>query len=746
MSMDDAILADLTPPQREAVTHTDGPLLVVAGAGSGKTRVITRRVAYLALRAAPAHQILAVTFTNKAAGEMRERIERLAGARGAWVSTFHSLCAVMLRISADSIGLSRNFTIYDRDDQLKAVREVMSRLEIDTKMLQPGGVLSAISNAKSEMKSPARFAELATDYGQERVAKVYEGYQKLLDANAALDFDDLLMRTASLLRQDPAFLERWQQRFRFILIDEYQDTNQAQYLIARSLAAQHQNICATGDPDQSIYGWRGADIRNILHFQRDYPNARVVKLEQNYRSTKSILRGAERLIIRNAQRIERGLWTDNPEGVAIAFRLAESAEEEALIVALEMKSQVAAGRRWGDFAVFYRTNAQSRSFEEAMVRASVPHRLVGATQFYGRQEVRDVLAYLRICINESDSLSLERILNVPVRGIGDRTIDRLKAWAIEQGVTLRAALARVGEIGDVGTRAQNAVKAFSDLLDGFRLAEKRPVADFCGRVLVESGYGAWLDEAENLERRENVGEFLAKATAFDAQNPDGDLADFLQEVSLVSDIDNYDRSADAATLMTLHAAKGLEFPVVFLTGMEEGLLPHANSSESDEKLEEERRLCYVGITRAKQELIITAARERATYQGGWGKEPSRFLAEMGTETFDEAGRRSLASFGASDPWADEEPSPSLARKPRRDADSEAASERRRAPSRAAGLGAPASAKGFAVGDRVRHPSFGEGRIVGLQKSDKMTLATVAMSGGGKRVFALEFANLAKIKG
>jgi len=747
MKADEAILADLTPPQREAVTHVEGPLLVVAGAGSGKTRVITRRVAYLALHAAPAHQILAVTFTNKAAGEMRERIERLGGARGAWVSTFHALCAAMLRISADSIGLSRNFTIYDRDDQLKAVREAMARFEIDSKLLKPAAVLSAISNAKSEMKSPAQLAEMATDWGQERVAKVYEGYQKLLDANAAMDFDDLLMRTAALLRQDPAFLERWQRRFQFILIDEYQDTNRAQYLIARSLAAQHHNLCATGDPDQSIYGWRGADIRNILHFQRDYPDARVVKLEQNYRSTKSILRGAERLIVRNAQRIERGLWTENPEGPSLAFRLADSAEEEAQIVALEMKNRLAAGRRWADFAIFYRTNAQSRSFEEALVRASVPHRLIGAIQFYGRQEIRDVLAYLRVCINESDSLSLERILNVPARGIGDRTIDRLKAWGIELGIPLRQALARVEEMGHLGTRAQNAVKAFSDLLDGLRLGEKRPVADFCERVLEESGYGAWLEEAENRERRENVAELLAKAAAFDAQNPDGDLAGLLQEVSLVSDVDNYDRSADAATLMTLHAAKGLEFPVVFLTGMEEGLLPHANSSETEEEVEEERRLCYVGITRAKQDLILSAARERATYQGGWGREPSRFLAEIGTETFDEEGREALADFGTSEPWSDAEAAPSWGRRtPRRGGDASAAPERRRGASRSSDAEAPATVKGFAVGDRVRHPAFGDGRIVALQKSDKMTLATVAMTGGGKRVFALEYAGLAKIKG
>ncbi len=668
MDADEAILGGLTPPQREAVTHQDGPLLVVAGAGSGKTRVITRRVAYLALHAAPAHQILAVTFTNKAAGEMRERIEGLAGTRGAWVSTFHALCAAMLRISADAIGLSRDFTIYDRDDQLKAVREAMARLEIDPKQFQPGAILAAISAAKSEMKSPAQLAESAVDWGQERAAKVYEAYQKLLAANAAMDFDDLLMRTATLLGQDAAFLERWQRRFQYLLIDEYQDTNQAQYLIARSLAAQHHNICATGDPDQSIYGWRGADIRNILRFRSDYPEARVVKLEQNYRSTKTILRGAERLIVRNSQRIERGLWTENPEGIPVAFRLGGTAEEEAQIVSSEMKKRVAAGRRWADFAIFYRTNAQSRNFEEALVRASVPHRLIGAVQFYGRQEIKDVLAYLRICINESDSLSLERILNVPSRGIGERTIDRLKAWALENGVSLREALARVEEVGQLNARAQNTVKAFSDLLDGFRLAEKRPVADFCELVVEQSGYAAWLGEAENVERRENVAELLAKAATYDAQDPDGGLTGFLQDVSLVSDIDNYDRSADAAVLMTLHAAKGLEFPVVFLTGMEEGYLPHANSSETDEEIEEERRLCYVGITRAKQELILTAARERATYQGGWERTASRFLAEMDVETFDEAGRRALASFGASAPWDDEEPSPS--RRHDRDEDGE----------------------------------------------------------------------------
>jgi DNA helicase-2/ATP-dependent DNA helicase PcrA len=736
MPASDELLSGLTPPQREAVTHVEGPLLIVAGAGSGKTRVITRRVAYLALQGVPPYRILAVTFTNKAADEMRERIEQLAGTSGAWVSTFHSLCAAMLRFSADDIGLPRGFTIYDRDDQLKLVKEALHTLDLDTSILQPANALQAISHAKQDLCSPQEVT--AATWREELIAKVYAEYQRLLGRNAALDFDDLLMRVAELLERDEAFRERWQRRFQFLLIDEYQDTNRAQHLIAKALAGKHHNICATGDPDQSIYGWRGATIRNILDLQRDYPKLRTVKLEQNFRSTKTILRAADSVITHNALRIERGLWTENEEGAPVHFLVGDDPDDEAERVLSAIRSRMAQGRRWRDFAIFYRTNAQSRSFEEAMVEESVPHRLVGAVAFYSRKEIKDVLAYLRVCLNERDALSLERIINTPSRGVGERTIERLKHWAEESGVPLHAALASVGQIADIGPKARGAVKAFAELLDGFRSRPQRPVKEFCESVLKQSGYQAWLEEPENEERLENANEFLAKAAKFDAERPEEGLAEFMQDVSLVSDVDNLDPSAEAISLMTLHSAKGLEFPVVFLTGMEENLLPHANSMDSDEEIEEERRLCYVGMTRAQKELILTVARQRAQGRTEWSREPSRFLSEIAPSALDKAGQRALARFASSSSWmdddaaeaADDEEEAPAARLPRR--------KPRAAPE------APRTACPFAVGDRVRHPQYGAGRIVAIQRSEKMTLVTLSMTGGGKRVFALEYVQLEKL--
>ena len=731
------ILADLTPEQCEAVTHHDGPLLVVAGAGSGKTRVITRRVAHLALSGVPAHRLLAVTFTNKAADEMRERIEQLAGTHGAWVSTFHSLCASMLRISADQVGISRDFTIYDRDDQLAAVGEALKLLDLGKEQLPPASVLQTISNAKTRLESPKQFEKRATGWRDELLAKVYAKYQEILDRNAALDFDDLLMRAALLLQHHDAFRERWQKRFQYVLIDEYQDTNQAQYLIARELVAAHRNLCATGDPDQAIYSWRGATIRNILEFKRDYPDAHVVMLERNYRSTKTILRAADSLIVHNRQRHERGLWTENDEGVPVSFLLGADAEDEAAQVVHAIRQRHQTGHPWRDMAIFYRTNAQSRSFEETM-RHAIPHRLIGAVQFYGRQEIKDLVAYLRACVNERDDLSLARVINVPARGIGDRTVARLKQWAAEQGISLRAALPRVEEIADLPTRAKNAVKAFADLFDAFLLTPKTPVFAFCESLLQASGYQAWLEQAENKERLENVTEFLAKAAKFDEDEPEGDLATFMQGVALVSDVDNLDRSADAVTLMTLHAAKGLEFPIVFLTGLEENLLPHYNAMQSPEQVEEERRLCYVGMTRAKQELVLSAAQWRAQGGSNWEREPSRFIFELHADVLDKAGRRALATLGGPGKGHDiedeeEAPLPAERLRPRKPRAAPASSKRPRT-----------EGGGLAVGDRVRHPQFGEGRIVALQRSEKLTLATVAMKGGGKRVFALEYVQVEKL--
>jgi len=548
------------------------------------------------------------------------------------------------------------------------------------------------------------------------------------------------MRVALLLEGDEAFRQRWQRRFDYVLIDEYQDTNHAQYLIARDLAAEHRNICATGDPDQSIYGWRGADIRNILDFTKDYRDGVVVKLERNYRSTKTILRAADTLITRNAQRHERSLWTENDEGVAVGLRVGEDAEGEARAALAAIHDRRGEGRRWGDFAVFYRTNAQSRSFEEACVRGSVPYRIVGAVEFYGRQEVKDLLAYLRVCVNERDDLSLLRIINTPSRGIGKRTVDALKRWAAAQGMSLWAAATAVEQVEGVGATGRRAVTRFAELIRELREADKRPVAAFCARVLADSGYEQWLKGPDNEERRENVEELLGKCTAYDALHPDSDLGDFLQEVALVSEVDNLDGAADAVTLMTLHAAKGLEFPVVLLSGMEEGLLPHANSMATEEEVEEERRLCYVGITRAQDELVFTAARQRAQRGAQWGREPSRFLHEIDRAVLDDQSRRALAEFQATS--AQQQEAPEWAPRPRR-----SSLGRRREPASRAPAVEPTpvvDAHGLSVGDWVEHPMYGRGRVVALQESERMALATVAMSDGVKRLFSLEHVALKRL--
>ncbi len=743
----EAILSGLTGPQREAATHVEGPLLVVAGAGSGKTRVITRRVAYLCSQGIPPYRILAVTFTNKAAGEMRQRIERLSATSGVWVSTFHSLCARMLRVSCEALGLERSFSIYDRDDQLKAVKQAAEKLDVSG-TLTPAAALHGISGAKAKLWDASDLAAHADGFRDEVIAQLYRAYETLLAANGALDFDDLLMRVARALERDEAFRDRWQQRFRFVLIDEYQDTNRAQYIIARALAARHRNLCATGDADQSIYGWRGANIRNILGFTKDYPGARVVKLEQNFRSTRTILRGANSVIERNALRHERSMWTENEEGAPIRFRLGTDADDEAAVVLREIRERHDAGRRWGDCAVFYRTNAQSRSFEEALVQAAVPYRIVGAVQFYSRQEIKDVLAYLRACVNARDGLSLERVINRPSRGIGQQTLARLKAWAGGHGVSLWAAVAAADEVPGLGARARRAVAAFRGLIEDLRGALDLPVADLCQRLLDGSGYGKWLEQPDNEERRQNVDELLARAAGYDAVEGERGLQGFLEEVALVSDVDNYDADADAVTLMTLHSAKGLEFPVVLIAGLEEGLLPHANAQQTESEIEEERRLFYVGMTRAQKELVLAAASERVQYsaRGGndgsssWGRRPSRFLAEVSSAALDEASVSELADFADS---ADA-PTAEAAFRPRRRGP--APSRRRWRDVASDDVEPPPleKSRGFTVGDWVLHPKHGKGRIVTLQESDRMTLATIALIEGGKRVFSLEHCDLRKL--
>jgi len=728
MATTKVILSDLTTAQREAVTCTEGPLLVVAGPGSGKTRVITRRVAYLAARGVAPYRILAVTFTNKAAGEMRERIEALAGTSGAWVSTFHSLCAAMLRISAEQLGIPQNFSIYDRDDQLRLIRQVKKDLEPAGAELSPSDLLNHISRAKQRLETPQEFAASALSFKDEFVAKAYNLYQRRLEDNAAMDFDDLLMRVALFLGSNEDFRQRWQRRFRYILVDEYQDTNEAQDLIARTLAEQHRNICATGDPDQSIYGWRGASIHNILRFQEHYPDARVVHLEENYRSTATILRAADSLISHNNLRHERGLWTRNPRGTPIKVIEAPDADDEAEMVAKIIEERLADGARPRDFAIFYRTNAQSRAFEIVFTRRNIPFRLVGAVQFCARREIKDLVAYLRFIVNERDDLSLARIINVPPRGIGATTLERLRKWAQAHRKHLWEAVLNAPQIEQLGTRAARALERFATLINSLRQMPRKPAAAICEKLLKASGYLDWMTQTGGPERKENIEEFLAWASGFDDEQPEGGLEGFLQQVGLVSDVDNLDPAADAVALMTLHAAKGLEFPVVFLTGLEDGLLPHANSSATPEGLEEERRLCFVGITRAKHLLFLTHAGSR---QRGGSVEyalPSRFLLEIDPDTLDAPPPQTTVEptpDDAPDHTYDEPPpeefavpEPPPARRPRR--------------------------LRLRTGDRIRHPHFGLGTVLAVQDFGRETFATISFDAGGKRILSLRHAPLERL--
>jgi len=732
-----SLLKDLTEAQREAVTHGDGPLLVVAGAGSGKTRVITRRVAYLIdSRVRPWH-VLAITFTNKAAGEMKERIAQLVHERGTWVSTFHSMCARLLRQYPQPHGIDPHFTIADTADQLAYIKEAMRRLDMSTKNFQPAALAAAISGAKNGLQSPAEFAARPHDYFGQRAADVYRVYQRLLERNHTLDFDDLLMKVALLLQRDEAFLQYWSDRFHYILIDEYQDTNHAQYVIARSLAAARKNICATGDPDQSIYGWRGADIRNILRFQRDYPDAKVVKLEQNYRSTKTILAGADAVIQHNRQRIERGMWTNNPTGerLRILRRFDEAAEAEALAkLVAQLRSE---GAPLSGMAVFYRTRAQSRAIEMALLARTIPYRMLDAVAFYGRKEVRDVLGYLRLLVNPADDVSLERVINLPARGIGKTTVNRMKQWSQHSDVSLIDAVRRVGEIAEINAAAKTRIRAFAELIDELARLESYPVSRLIVDVVERTGYATLLNAKDNEERKENVGELVNAATEYDEANEEGSLAGFLEQVALVSDTDQQEAGSDSITLMTLHAAKGLEFPVVFITGCEEDLLPHANAAATEREVEEERRLFYVGMTRAKERLVLLHAEERAR----WGKTsvctPSRFLQEIPSECCEETVEKD-------DEWEDDEDvAPDDEDEPAR---APASSDASAGTARTLEL-APeewATGEGLQPGDQVRHAKFGLGHVVALSGSARQRRAKVCFDRAGTKTLMLSHARLVKI--
>ena len=637
----DAALQALNPRQREAVTATEGPLLVVAGAGSGKTRVLTHRIAYLIAKgiAAP-WNILAITFTNKAAREMQERVAQLAGpaASDIWVSTFHAMCVRILRKDIERIGYSRNFTILDSDDQLSVIRNVMKDLNLDTKRFEPKAVQAVISNAKNELLTPEKYEERAGDFFQRIVAQVYTQYQKRLKSNNALDFDDLIMQTVELFKAAPEVLEFYQNKFRYIHVDEYQDTNKAQYVLCRMLAEKHRNICVVGDSDQSIYRWRGADITNILNFESDYPDARTILLEQNYRSTANILDAANAVIRNNLGRKPKNLWTDRQGGDKVVVYQADSEHDEAYFIAREIRqSREANRRRYGDHAILYRTNAQSRVIEEVLIKSEIPYQIVGGIRFYERKEIKDVLAYLRLVSNPDDDISLLRIINVPRRGIGDTTVEKLAAESGRRGLSIFRLLADHLDELDITARAKASLSEFRELiLNLHAMLEYLSVTELTEKMLEMTEYRLELQRENTLESRsrlENIDEFLSVTQEFEKRSEDKSLVAFLTDMALISDIDNLSTGdeaepADAVVLMTLHSAKGLEFPVVFIIGMEEGVFPVSRALTDGEELEEERRLAYVGITRAMEKLYLTCARTRMLYGRLASNKPSRFIEEI----------------------------------------------------------------------------------------------------------------------
>lgn len=703
-------LSDLNPPQQEAVTHGGGPLLILAGAGSGKTRVLAYRVAHLIREGGvPPARILAVTFTNKAANEMRQRVDRLVGAavaRAIWIGTFHHICSRILRRQGDRIGIGKNFHIYDEDDQRSVMRECVRDLGLDERRFPPPVLLAFIDRAKNEGLDHLAYAQQAAGFYEEVVARAYRAYQTALRARNALDFDDLLLDVIRLFDEAPDVKEEYQERFQHVLVDEYQDTNHTQYLIVRTLAERHRNVICVGDDDQSIYKFRGADVRNILDFERDYPDATIIKLERNYRSTKTILQAAGEVIQHNPHRHRKALWTDNATGEPIVFYEAYDGHDEARFVVSEVQRLCKGVLRYRDVVVLYRTNAQSRLFEEQMLRAGIPYTIVGGVRFYERKEVRDIIAYLRLATSPADTASLKRILNVPRRGIGEVSLQRLEAYGAAHDVTLLEAMSHPQALDGLPKAAQRSGTEFVGLIE--RLRDRVPrvrTTDLIDAAIVETGYQTMLEEEgtdEAYSRLENLRELVTVAAEFEQVTGEEGLEAFLQHLALVTDLDTWQEEADRVTLMTLHAAKGLEFPVVFLAGMEEGLFPHARALDEEGGMEEERRLCYVGMTRAKERLYLSHARSRTIFGATMPGVPSRFLEEVPAELL-----TSPQAVASAAPRLREEDRPVQA---------------------------------FAMGDRVRHASFGEGTVLEVEGEGIRAVVTVRFSQGVKRL-ALGYAPL-----
>lgn len=725
------LLTDLTPAQRDAVTHVDGPLLVLAGAGSGKTRVITRRVANLLRQGIAGENVLALTFTNKAAGEMRERIEALAPKAGVWVGTFHSLCARLLRSYAPLVGIDRGYTIYDQGDRLRAVKQAMERLDLDGVTVTPERVDAAISRAKNDLVTPDVLTKRARDHVDTIVAKVYRTYQERLRESSAVDFDDLLVHVVTILKTHPEVRAQLDARFRYVLVDEYQDTNLAQYAIVRALSVDHPNLCVTGDPDQSIYGWRGANLNNILEFEHDFPGCRVVKLERNYRSTKNILRVADHLIRFNTRRKAKALTTENPSGAPVVLTTYTNESDEARGVASKIVELVQEGdHAFGDIAVFCRVTALTRNFEMAFRAAKVPYQVVGGVSFYERQEVKDVLAYLNLLANPKDDIAFLRVVNVPPRGLGKTSLDHLSERARALGIPLLAMAREASAVPGLKDKAARGLRDFGLLMDELSALRDHTAEEVTRKLLALTGYRDHLAEdakGGGEERLANIDELVSAAREFDREHPGASILDFMEEISLASSVDRWKDESGAVTLMTLHAAKGLEFPAAFVVGLEQGILPHSRANEDTKELEEERRLLFVGITRAERELFLSHCRVREFRGQRLATIPSTFLGELPEEAMTFRDLSETETFSR-EPAAWRRPDVRPA--PPREFRLTTAAELAGAPSTSANLDA------FQPGVSVLHPQYGIGRLVAVDGAGPNRKGRVAFTVGGERTFVL----------
>jgi DNA helicase-2/ATP-dependent DNA helicase PcrA len=753
-----SLLNDLNPVQQKAVLETEGPLLVFAGAGSGKTRVLTYRIAYLIQeKGIPPWNIFAVTFTNKAADEMRERVERLLGrsARGTWVSTFHSACVRILRQHIERLGFQRNFVIFDEQDQERHLKAVIKGLDLDFRMFHPRAVQSTLEQLKNDGVTPDQYHPSQFNIFQKRVALIYERYQEDLRRNNALDFGDLLLFVTILFRRFPEILRSYQELCRYVMVDEFQDTNLIQYRLIQQLVERHRNICVVGDDDQSIYRWRGAEVGNILNFEKDFPETKVITLEQNYRSTQNILQAANQMVRRNRSRKEKVLWTENPEGSFLTLYVAEDEGDEARFVVRKIMEQSyspsptgfveGSVRPYRDIAIFYRINAQSRAIEDELVRHRIPYTVVGGMKFYERKEIKDILAYLRLIVNPSDGLSLKRIVNVPPRGIGEKTIEKMEALSKEKGLSLYEGLKQALKEGWLSPIAQGKMEEFLHLMEEFR-EEMRTfsISQLTSALLAKTGYLHRLKEEgteEALSKVENIDELINVMVEFEQGGEESSLETFLDKVSLVTDVDLYEDKGNRISLMTLHCAKGLEFPVVFIVGMEEGLLPHYRRGDEIEDLEEERRLCYVGITRAKERLFISRAEKRSTFGVGRANLPSRFLDELPMDLIQlEQRQRKPESLFFQEP--------SMASLPFTEdhyqqvgKGMDGFTQERHLSTDGEVVLSPEGFFPLKTGMRVRHPKFGEGRVRSVEGMDENQKATIVFETVGSRRLKVRYANL-----